>query len=162
MIISQMLKNRKGFLDDGKWLKDLQADVNFTKQEKLDMTEESLKILRRMPNWKSLGQDLVQGFCLNGFCLAMIWIDYRKTCDMVPHLWIKECLDLFRVAESIKALLVNIIEKWRVMLCAKKSELREVDIKQGIFQGDYLSPLVFIDPIKFDFKEGQGSIRVFR
>ena len=95
MIISQMLKNRKGFLDDGKWLKDLQADVNFTKQEKLDMTEESLKILRRMPNWKSLGQDLVQGFCLNGFCLAMIWIDYRKTCDMVPHLWIKECLDLF-------------------------------------------------------------------
>ena len=44
------------------------------------------------------------------------------------------------------------------MLCPEKSELREVDIKEGIFQGDYSSPLVFIDPFKFDFKKGQGSI----
>ena len=153
-----MLKNRKSFLHDAKWLKDLQADVNFTKQEKLDMTEESLKIFGRMPNWKSLGPGLVQGFCLNEFCLAMIWIDYGKTCDMVPYLWIKECLDLFRVAESIKTLLVNSIEKWRVMLCPEKSELREVDIKEGIFQGHYSSPLVFIDPFKFNFKKSQGSI----
>ena len=36
------------------------------------------------------------------------------------------------------------MEKWRVMLCAGNSELGEVDIKQGIFQGGSLSPLVFI------------------
>ena len=46
----------------------------------------------------------------------MAWIDY----DMVPHSWIKECLDLFGVAENIKIFL---------MLCAGNSDLGEVDIK---------------------------------
>ena len=91
---------------------------------------------------------------------AMTWIDYKKAYDMVPHSWIKECLELFGVAENIKTLLVNSMEKWRVMLCAGNSELGEVDIKRGIFQEDSLSPLVFfiIDPIKFDFKKCQGNI----
>ena len=62
---------------------------------------------------------------------------------MVPHSWIKECLEFSGVAENIKNLLVSNMEKWRVMLCAWNSELGEVDIKRGIFQGDSLSPLVF-------------------
>ena len=36
------------------------------------------------------------------------------------------------------------MKKWRVILCAGNSELGEVDIKQGIFQGDFLSPLLVI------------------
>ena len=76
--------------------------------------------------------------------LAMAWIDYKKAFNMLPHLWIKECLDLFGVAENIKTLLVNSMEKWRVMLCVGNSELGEVDIKQGFYQGDSLSPLVFV------------------
>ena len=39
---------------------------------------------------------------------------------------------------------VNSMEKWRVMLCAENSELGEINIKRGIFQGDSLSPLVFV------------------
>ena len=39
--------------------------------------------------------------------LAMVWIDYKKAYDMVPHSWIIECLDYFGVAENIKSLLVN-------------------------------------------------------
>ena len=74
----------------------------------------------------------------------MAWIDYKNAYDMVQHSYIKECFDLFGVAENIKSLLVNNIEKWRVMLCAGNSELGEVDIKQGIFQGDSLSSLVFV------------------
>ena len=62
---------------------------------------------------------------------------------MVPHSWIIECLDLFGVAENIKSLLVNSMEKWKVMLCSGNSALGEVEIKRGIFQGDSLSPLVF-------------------
>ena len=73
MVINQMLKNQKSFgetwselLDhnrDAKQLKDLQREVNVTKQEKVDITKENLKkILGRMPNWKSPDLDLVPGF----------------------------------------------------------------------------------------------------
>ena len=73
--------------------------------------------------------------------LAIAWIDYKKAYDMVPHSWIIECLDLFGVAENIKSLLVNNMAKWKVMLSSGNSELGEVEIKPGIFQGDSLSPL---------------------
>ena len=39
---------------------------------------------------------------------------------------------------------MNSIEKWKVMLCLGNSELGEVEIKRGIFQGYSLSPLVFL------------------
>ena len=74
----------------------------------------------------------------------MAWIDYVKAYDMVPHSWIIEYLDLFGVAENIKSLLVNSMEKWKVMLCSGNSELGEVEIKRVIFQGDSLSPLMFV------------------
>ena len=61
--------------------------------------------------------------------LATAWIDYKKADDMVPHSWIIECLDLFGVAENIKSLLVNSMEKWKVMLYSVNSELGEVEIK---------------------------------
>ena len=51
---------------------------------------------------------------------------------------------MFGVAENIKTLLVNSVEKWKVMLCAGNSELREAYIKQGFFQGDSLSPMVLV------------------
>ena len=41
----------------------------------------------------------------------MVSIDYKKAYDMVPHLLIIECLDLFGVAENIKSLLANSMEK---------------------------------------------------
>ena len=59
---------------------------------------------------------------------------------MVPYSWIIECLDLFGVAENIKSLFVDSMEKWKVMLCSGNSELGEVEIKN---REDSLSPLVF-------------------
>ena len=61
--------------------------------------------------------------------LAMARIDYKKAYGKVLYLLIKECLNLFGVAENSKILLVNRMEKWRVMLFAGNSELGEVDIK---------------------------------
>ena len=59
----------------------------------------------------------------------MAWLDYKKAYDMVPHSWIIKCLDLFGVAENIKRLLVNNMEKWKVMLRSKNSELGDIEIK---------------------------------
>ena len=50
--------------------------------------------------------------------LAMAWIDCKKAYDMAPRSWIIECLDLFGLAENIKSLLVNSMEKWKVMPCS--------------------------------------------
>ena len=63
---------------------------------------------------------------------------------MVPHSWIIKCLDLLREAENIKSLLMNSMEKWTAMLSSGNAELGEVEIKRVIFQGDSLSPLMFV------------------
>ena len=69
---------------DAKWLKDLQSEVNVKKQEKINITTGSLKkILSRMPNWKSPGQDLVLGFWLKNF----------SSLHERVRLQLKECLD---------------------------------------------------------------------
>ena len=63
-ICSQSADHRK----DAKWLQGLQSEVDVKKQEKIDITTGSLKkILGRMPNWKSPGPDIVQGFWLKNF-----------------------------------------------------------------------------------------------
>ena len=49
---------------------------------------------------------------------------------MVPQSRIIECLDFFEVAENIKTLLVNSMEKWKVMLCSGNSESGEVEIAE--------------------------------
>ena len=36
------------------------------------------------------------------------------------------------------------MEKWKLMLCSGNFELGEVEIKRGIFQGDFVFPLVFV------------------
>ena len=46
--------------------------------------------------------------------------------------------------QRILSLLVNSMEKWKVMLCSGYSEFGKVEIKRGIFQGDSLSSLVFV------------------
>ena len=62
----------------------MRSEVNVKKQEKLDITQRSLKkILGRMPNWKSPGPDLVQGFWLKNFSRL-----YERV-----RLQLKECLD---------------------------------------------------------------------
>ena len=76
--------------------------------------------------------------------LSMCWIDYKKAFDMVPHSWIKEVLNDIGIAENLKALLFSSMERWQTVLTFSSDVLGEVDIKRGIFQGDSLSPLLFI------------------
>ena len=76
--------------------------------------------------------------------LAMAWIDYRKAYDMLPHSWILESLGLIKVAKNIDDLLRGSMKDWRTELTANGETLGEVQIRRGIFQGDSLSPLLFI------------------
>ena len=62
----------------------MRHEVNVKKQEKIDITTGTLKkILGRMPNWKSPGPNLVQGFWLKSF----------SSLHERVRLQLKECLD---------------------------------------------------------------------
>ena len=76
--------------------------------------------------------------------VAMAWVDYKKSYDMVPHSWLEECFRVFGIASNVDNLLVNSMKKWKTDLTFGGKSLGEVKIKRGIFQGDSLSPLLFI------------------
>ena len=76
--------------------------------------------------------------------LSVAWIDYKKAYDMVPHSWIQEVLHMMKVAGNVTGLLESSMAQWKTELTSSGMVLGEVDIRRGIFQGDSLSPLLFI------------------
>ena len=74
----------------------------------------------------------------------MSWIDYRKAYDLVPHSWIKECMEMFGIADNVRHFLGRSMRKWKISLTSNGEDLGEVSVKRGIFQGDSLSPLLFV------------------
>ena len=76
--------------------------------------------------------------------LAVAWIDYCKAYDMVPHSWIERCMNMFGVAVNLRSFISESMKHWNTELNAGRSRLGNVKIKQGIFQGDSLSPLLFV------------------
>lgn len=76
--------------------------------------------------------------------LAMSWIDYKKAYDMAPHSWINKCIDMFGISKNIGNLIKSSMKEWQTVLTCNRNTLGTVEIKRGIFQGDTLSPLLFI------------------
>ena len=76
--------------------------------------------------------------------IAMAWIDYKKAYDIFPQSWIINCLKMYKITPEI----INFIEKnmknWRIELTAEGKSLAETKTQSGVFQGDGLSPLLFI------------------
>ena len=76
--------------------------------------------------------------------LAVAWMNYRKAYDMVPHSWIEKCMNMFGVAVNVRSFISESMKHWNTELNAGQSRLGNVKIKRGIFQGDSLSPLLFV------------------
>ena len=76
--------------------------------------------------------------------LAMAWIDYKKAYDMVPQSWIINCLKMYKISREVIHFIDKTMRTWRVELTAGGRSLAEAKIQRGIFQGDALSPLLFI------------------
>ena len=74
----------------------------------------------------------------------MGWINYKKAYNMVPHLWLEEAVELVRLAENLKKLMFDSMERWKTILTASNQVLGKVNIKRGIFQEDTISPLLFV------------------
>ena len=76
--------------------------------------------------------------------LSMAWIDYKKAFDMIPHSWLIECLQIYGAEENTINFLRNTMANWKTVLTSSGVRLAEVNIRRGIFQGDSLSPLLFV------------------
>ena len=53
-------------------------------------------------------------------------------------------MKMFGVAENMTGLLQNSMSHRRTVLTARNEEPGEVNIRRGIFQGDSLSPMLFV------------------
>ena len=76
--------------------------------------------------------------------LFVSWIDYKKAYDSVPHSWILKSLELMKVNRGIVRFLRESMKKWKTQLTINGEEIGQCNIRRGIFQGDSLSPLLFI------------------
>ena len=63
---------------------------------------------------------------------------------MVPHSWIINCLKMYKISVEIINFIKKTMKIWRVELTAGGKSLAEAKNQRGIFQGDAISPLLFI------------------
>ena len=62
----------------------------------------------------------------------------------MPHSWIIDCLETVGINEKIQRLLAGSMKSWRVELVSGEENMGGVNIRRGVFQGDSLSPLLFV------------------
>ena len=78
----------------------------------------------------------------------MLYIDYAKAYDSIPHEWIKESLSVYKICPTIIEFICYSMQMWVVDLSlyyeGGRILVEGVRFMRGIFQGDSLSPLIFI------------------
>ena len=63
---------------------------------------------------------------------------------MVPHSWIEKSMEMFGVAINFRRFNSSNMKQWNTELMSGEQRLGNVRIRRGIFQGDSLSPLLFV------------------
>ena len=114
--------------------------------EKL-LSEEQKRCRRKSRGTKDqllIDNTIVKDCWKRGTNLAMARIDYRKAYDFVPHTWILECLSMLGIADIVKRFFEKNMKKCKPLLNSNKSNLSEVEVNKGIFEGDSLPPLIFV------------------
>ena len=74
--------------------------------------------------------------------LSLVWIDHRRAYDMVQHLRIKKSMEM--CGPDMSHLLPKSMESWQTILKSGNEGLARVNIQRETFQGDTLSPLLFV------------------
>ena len=75
---------------------------------------------------------------------AMARIDYKKAYVMVPQSWIIDRLQIYKISDEIMKFIEKTMKNGRVELATGRKGLAEVKFQRSIFQGNALSPLLFV------------------
>ena len=79
--------------------------------------------------------------------VSMMWVDYKKAYDSIPHSWLAKILSLYKIDKTTSKFIIGLMPTWctKIYLHFKGGTISTDDIKygRGIFQGDTLSPLLF-------------------
>ena len=74
----------------------------------------------------------------------MAWVDFKKVYAIVLYVWIIKTLLIGHLSPNAIALLKSTMVDLKTKSISGDNNLGEVNINQGIFQGDSSSPLLFI------------------
>jgi flavorubredoxin len=63
--------------------------------------------------------------------LSMVWIDYQKAFDRVPHSWIIKSLELIGINNKVISFVKKVMPHWKTNMClhAEQSLIKTEDIK---------------------------------
>lgn len=79
--------------------------------------------------------------------LSAAWIDYRKAFDNVSHSWILKTLEMYKVSPVVVNFLKQSMGMWKTTSYLNHTRgtatSNYLNIRRGIFQGDFLLPLLF-------------------
>ena len=76
--------------------------------------------------------------------LAIAWIDYKKTYDMVSHSCISESLEIFGIANKVQDFLNKSVKSWKLELNISGEKSGKGDIRRRVFNCNSLSSLLFV------------------
>ena len=97
----------------------------------------------------------------------VMWFDYKKAFDSVPHTWIVKALELAKVPSQLINNITNLKQFWNteVILQTEKDTLTTEQILYltGILQGDSLSLIIFelmTNPLSFLLNKNSEGYKI--
>jgi hypothetical protein len=92
------------------------------------------------------------------------WLDITKAYDSVPHDWLRKCLEIHKVPEEIRSIIDRLMQKWSTRIFYDfPKKTRSIQIKNGIFQGDSLCPVLFclaLNPISIMIQDWNDGYKI--
>ena len=73
-----------------------------------------------------------------------IYYDLVKAYDTVNHMWLINVLEKYKISRKIINVIKDIIHKWNIEVYYNNNNIGQITLRNGILQGDTMSPLLFI------------------
>ena len=90
----------------------------------------------------------------------MIWLDFKKGYDLVPHSWIVEALRLAKIPKQIISAITHLIGRWKrefnIPTVDGNITIGDIIYNKGVLQGDFHAVILFIlsrNPLSFLMKK---------